>query len=123
MNFSSELIKILEWIAEKFGIVIDWASTDLIPKLTEILMRFAQYKTLANLIGAGTFMLFSIIFGTISAISAKRRGDEITQWFFGFCAIACLGGVIGLGIVALEWHIVPEIRLIEYIQNQLANID
>ena len=122
MNFSSELIKILEWIAEKFGIVIDWASTDLLPKIGEILMRFAVYKTYANLVGAGTMLVAMIVSAVLAGIT-KKKNYEYAPMIFTVISVGLFVGAVLLGINALEWHIVPEIGLVRFFNDQLSMID
>ena len=41
---SEEIIKVLDNLAQKFGIAIDWTSQNIMPYLQDLMSRFIQYK-------------------------------------------------------------------------------
>lgn len=124
--FSDELIKVLEWIASQLGIAIDWAATDVIPKLTEMLMRFATFKTLSNIIGMAICGLIIIVFIILLILAAKKNKNPQYDMSveMGICVIIMIVAFvvcIHLGYQALMWHMVPEIKLFEYVQKLIAS--
>ena len=44
MTFSEELINILEYLGGKIGVTIDWASTTMVPYLTELCEKIISYE-------------------------------------------------------------------------------
>ena len=44
IKISEEIIKVLDNLAEKFGIVIDWSSQNIVPYLQEVAGRCVNYK-------------------------------------------------------------------------------
>ena len=41
MNFSQEIINVLDYLCNKFGIAIDWTSENVIPYIEELCERFS----------------------------------------------------------------------------------
>ena len=50
MNFSNEIITILDDLAKRFGIVIDWSSENIIPYLSELFDRFISYNIATSIL-------------------------------------------------------------------------
>ena len=59
-ELSSEVIKILDDLARRFGLVIDWADQNVMPYVTELLGKFISYKIAVNVI---PIIIFVIMFG------------------------------------------------------------
>lgn len=47
---SEEIIKVLDNLAQKFGIAIDWTSQNIMPYLQDLMSRFIQYKNSISII-------------------------------------------------------------------------
>lgn len=73
---SSEMINVLNKLAEKFGVMIDWTSDNLAPYLTELYSRIVTYNrfvyTAGEIIGAVT----SIMCGVLIYRMYKRARNE-----------------------------------------------
>ena len=44
MEFSQEIINVLDYLYSKFGITIDWTSENVMPYLEELCGRYIQYE-------------------------------------------------------------------------------
>ena len=70
---TDEIIKLLDELAKRFGVAIDWTSENVMPSLTDLFERFVAYKIVDNII---PLILFAILmFITISL--AKRITNDI----------------------------------------------
>ena len=133
MSFSSELITVLDYLAQKLGIVIDWTAENIRPYLEDLCKRFMEYEILNSFITVGAWSVFLIFFICwlipTNHIARKRYEwdwDYITCWaaaiaWIGF--VVCLLGVI-ISAVVEGLHIVecwkmPEKVIIEYVQGLL----
>lgn len=67
---SEEIIKVLDNLGNRFGVVIDWSNQNIIPYLQELMTRFISYRNTVNIIwivvcliviGLGIFGLVKII--------------------------------------------------------------
>ena len=41
---SDEIIKVLNYLSQRFGIAVDWTSSNMLPYLQELTMKYANYK-------------------------------------------------------------------------------
>lgn len=64
MNYelSTEVIKILDDLAKRFGVAIDWADKNVMPYLMELYDRFITYKIVVNCIPIVLFVVFTTVF-------------------------------------------------------------
>ena len=61
---SDEIIKVLDVLGEKFGIVIDWAQQNIQPYIQDLCQRVTQYKLSTSIIG----LIFAILLLVVSTI-------------------------------------------------------
>ena len=57
MSVSDEIIKVLDALAEKFGMVIDWTSQNVIPYLEQLCGKYVNYEIVTSVI----WLIFGII--------------------------------------------------------------
>lgn len=63
MSVSDEIIKVLDALAEKFGMVIDWTSQNVIPYLEQLCGRYINYEIVTSVVW--------LIFGVICILAGK----------------------------------------------------
>ena len=56
-ELSGEIIKVLDEIAKRFGLAIDWAGENVIPYVTELFNKFVSYKIAVNIVGIILFII------------------------------------------------------------------
>ena len=78
INLNKEFI---DAIAEKFGMFIDWSAENVVPQVTDILMRYRMYEiTRLSLITFLLFIVFSICVGVLIAARVEtKRINKITR--------------------------------------------
>lgn len=135
MSFSSELITVFDYLAQKFGVVIDWTSDSVMPYLKDLCARFIEYEIFNSYItiaGWAVFLFFFMCWLIPSHLLAKNRHDW--DWDYVICWVAgvawigftiCLIGTIAVAITE-GFHIIecikmPEKVIIEYAQSLLQN--
>lgn len=97
---SEEIIKVLDALAEKFGLVVDWTSANVIPYLEQLCDKYVNYEIATSSI----WLLFGIIIGVIGFVFYKyvnknkelgvTRYKELSDDYFCRGLIYC--GVIGV---------------------------
>lgn len=129
---SEEIIKVLDELGKRFGIVIDWSSKNIIPYLQELLKRFICYRNITACVWIIVSIAMTISgFVMIKFLNKWRKsenydsdyyGDDellaLLGYIFSICMIALgIGLIIGniLGIV--ENICMPEMVVYEYIKN------
>lgn len=133
MSFSNELITVLDYLAQKLGIAIDWTSDNVMPYLKDLCDRFIEYEIFNSFMTIGAwaaFLLFFVCWLIPTHIIAKNRldwdWDHITCWVAGvawvgfvICLIGTIASAIYEGFHIVECWKMPEKVIIEYVQNLL----
>ena len=100
MSVSEEIINVLDALAERFGMVIDWTAQNVIPYIEQLLVKLINYEIVTSVI----WLIFGIIFLFIGKWGIKKtqecykkyKKDEWSDW----CVAAVFVG-IGTGVVFL----------------------
>lgn len=134
MSFSSELITVLDYLAQKLGIVIDWTSDNVMPYLKDLCARYIEYEILNSFIIIGAWVLCLLVVTTFMIplhVNAKRLYYDTNRfvsyaagvaWIgFGICVIGVIAAIISQGFHIVECWKMPEKVIIEYIQGLLES--
>lgn len=98
MEFSEQIIKILDNLSDKVGMTIDWSNTNVIPYLQTLTTRYISYEI--------TTSIFWIIIGVIGVILGilliylNRKLDE--NDFIIFIAVASLIIVPSIAFIIMQ---------------------
>lgn len=122
---SNEVIKILDHICDKFGIAIDWSSSNIIPYLQDLMVRITKYVTYTSIFWLVISMLTIIISIYLSIKLIKWSKDT---YYDDVITIGCtvITPIIVIifffvGITAcqnlIEINTIPEKYIIEMIQD------
>ena len=122
---SNEVIKVLDHICDKFGIAIDWSSSNVIPYLQDLMVRMTKYVTYTSIF----WLVISILTITISIyLSIKLIKWSRDTYYDDVITIGCsvITPIIVIifllvGITAcqnlIEINTIPEKYIIEMIQG------
>lgn len=97
---SEEVIKILDTIAEKFGLAIDWTSANVLPYLQQLCGKYVTYEIVTSVV----WMLIGICLLFIGKYMIEKTkycwGKYEEDWHssYDFVAIS-LGVLVGFAIV------------------------
>ena len=126
---SEEIIKVLDELGKRFGIVIDWSNQNIIPYLQELLKRFICYRNIT----ACVWIIISIAI-TISGVvmfrslNKWRKSDDYDDCdddmlallgyiFSVFITALGIGLIIGNVFGIIKNVCMPEMAIYEYITN------
>lgn len=139
----SEVIKVLNHLCDKFGIAIDWTSSNVMPYLQDLMSRMVKYgiyQNVSNIIYFLVFLLIAIIITRkLYKVSYKyasiyketnKHDDKDNASFFTmaflisfvttvFAAIMMLSAIKQSVDEIIELSTVPEKYVIEMIQEQI----
>lgn len=75
---SDEVIKVLDALAEKFGIAVDWTNANVIPYLQTICSKYVDYEIATSIVwqAIGVIILISLIGMYKFIVYAGRKYDE-----------------------------------------------
>ena len=126
---SEEIIKVLDELGKRFGIVIDWSNQNIIPYLQELLKRFICYRNIT----ACVWIIISIAITVggvvmIRSLNRWRKSDDYDDYDDDILAL--LGYIFSVSIIALGIGLIignmfgiiknvcmPEMVIYEYITN------
>lgn len=73
-----EIIKVLDALCDKFGIVIDWSSQNVMPYLTDLADRVVKYEVYSSLTKVILWLLLTYITVRFTIIACKKE-DELYE--------------------------------------------
>lgn len=129
---SEEIIKVLDELGKRFGIVIDWSNQNIMPYLQELLKRFICYQNIT----ACVWIIISIAMTICGVIMLKflnkwRKSDgynsdsydddellAVLGYIFSILIIALgIGLIIGNTLGIVKNICMPEMVVYKYIKN------
>lgn len=142
MNFSSEIIKILDELGKRFGIVIDWTKENVMPYIEQLCQRIIKFEiasyifwiiicVLGIVVFVGWFVIFVKTYN--SAKNTKKDnfcwevwyGTDINSSISGILltilitifGLVSLAGLIGNIYNLIKISYLPELYIINFIQT------
>ena len=123
MTVSSEIIEVLDYLGEKFGIAIDWTSNNVLPYLQALVDKFIKWEIFTSILWIAIAAF--IIVMTITLMNLKRF-REINEETDGMLWV--LAGLLILGFFVvicvqifdiIECNVFPEKVLYDFIKTML----
>ncbi len=132
---SEEIIKVLDVLAEKFGLAIDWTSSNVIPYIEQLCGKYVNYEIATSIIwllfGIGCLIIGKVLFKKMKYCYGKSDGmDEDNGYAWGcvFAAIGCgISIIVGLIVMMSQlFNIVtcftfPEKIIIDQLKSLYTN--
>lgn len=125
MNVSEQIIQVIDNLAQKFGIAIDWSAENIVPIVQQLADKYIAYE-----ISTSVFFIILSIIGisigvilyTIAMINRKALHFSIGDILgFTFCLFLWIGIFcfpISMQIIdIIKCHTIPELIIVEYIKN------
>lgn len=132
MEFSKEIINVLDYLCGKFGIAIDWTSDNVIPLIENLCGKFIRYEVFTSI---AWIVIIPVITGIIAvALSVMHKKASSVQWdsyrHEGVCTAAVVLWIIFI-IMAfssvftvctqvfdiIECCTIPEKTILEYLNH------
>lgn len=119
---SEEIIKVLDALAEKFGLAVDWTASNVIPYLEKLCGKYVNYEMATSIVwivlaSIGMFVGYRI-YKKMSKAEYEEDGNSIfSNWVFGAISV-----VLSIVICTQIFDIVtcltfPEKIIIEELQS------
>lgn len=119
---SSEIIKVLDDLCRRFGLVIDWTSENVIPYLQQLCEKFIDWEintSLAWIIMAGSVTALMLILTIVAGFFDAWSGE---QWFMFLCVLAIAIIITGVQVFdIIECKTFPEKTIYDYIKLHIGN--
>lgn len=132
---SEEVIKILDALAEKFGLAINWTSANVLPYLQQLCGKYVTYEIATSvvwmLIGICLLFVGKYAIGKTKYCWGKYKEDLYSNYDFGAIWLGILAGCVIVGgiivILCQTFDIVtcitfPEKIIIEELQSVYSSL-
>ena len=120
IKIAQDMIEVMEYLSDKFGVVVDWSSTDLVPYLKEICNKIVAYKQGI----AWLWIIVAIVLAVagIALIILGMVNDCGELIFAGVCGIiiAVIIAIVN-GYTLIACNTFPEKVVLDYIKS--LNLD
>lgn len=118
LEFGDDVIKIIEYLCEKFGIAIDWTNENILPYLSQLIDKFIQWQVGTSIAWIVIAILVAIVGTIIFVVLEKQDWIEDTTrtiWImiFWVCALIIIGKQV---FDIIECYTFPEKAIYDYIQ-------
>ena len=124
MTISSEIIEVLDYIGEKFGIAIDWTSNNVLPYLQTLVDKFIQWEISTSILWiAIAVFVIAMIISLMNLKGIREFNKEICDGMLWIPAgIIILGFFIVICVQIfdiVECNVFPEKVLYDFIKIML----
>ena len=127
MNFSQEIINVLNYLGSKFGIAIDWTSENVMPYIEDLCARYIQFEihtSIAWVILCVGIMGLAGVIWIISGIVDANISSDISEgieytsmvFFWAFLVISIIVGMTQAYDI-IECYTLPEKVILEYLET------
>ena len=123
MTVSSEIIEVLDYLGEKFGIAIDWTSNNVLPYLQTLADKFIKWEIFTSILWIAIAAFIIVMTITLMNLKRFRKINEETDGM-----LYVLAGLLILGFFVvicvqifdiIECNIFPEKVLYDFIKTML----
>ena len=118
-RMSDEIIKVIDHLAEKMGIAVDWTADNVLPKLQDTMDRYVKYLVMKDTI----WIIASVIVLILAIALLLRFADGISDdeyiMLCGTIAIVAIVVIVFCSIHIAKCKTVPEIIMYEYVRGQV----
>lgn len=124
ITISSQIIEVLNYLGEKFGIAIDWSSQNIMPYIYELCGKFISWEIATSwmwIVLGGIFLIAGIFFIVYEIVSDWN--SEAVLCIFGIVLT-----IIGFCIISTQVYDIitatyfPEKTIFDYIQTHLSTM-
>ena len=108
---SEEIIKVLDALAEKFGLTVDWTSANVIPYLERLCGKYVNYEIATSVVWIllGVICLFIGKWGVKKTKYCYNKYQEISEINDWDVAATLVGIITGVIIIASVIVIISEV--------------
>lgn len=122
MNFSTEVITVLDELGKRFGLFVDWTSENVMPYVQDIGGRIVNYELATSIMWAVIGLLFIISFIVIVKCYDKLGEFDFMILIVGAClAFAGIIMIVCQTLDIIKCLTIPEAVWIDYIKNMTSS--
>lgn len=139
---SDAIIKVIDHLAEKIGVAVDWTADNIIPQVLDIMARYRTCEIIISVlivllcVGWGVGVYIAVKGWVLPARTRCVESQEDNFWFWECCGdiemnvagVIILAFVIGVSLAAIilciknigeltRWALIPEVQFYKLISG------
>ena len=121
MTFSKEIIEILEYIGQKFGIVIDWSNENVMPYIKQLCERYISWGIATSFaLIIAMILIMAILIVLLSFLIKHEQKDAV----FFISILILISVIICIPVIGKQIYDIitcktfPELKIIEFIKSK-----
>ena len=133
MKVSEQIIDVLEYLGEKFGVAIDWSSGTILPILQNLGHKYICWEISTSI----AWLVIGVMFLIVGFITLKKATvafksfidyDEESVGLYLYCFVSALCLLVGIIMICMQTfdiikcYTFPEMQAFEYIQRLAARL-
>ena len=134
MTVSEQIIQVLDALCQKFGMVIDWTSANIMPYLEELCGRYIQYEVFTSI--AWIVIMLVLVLLTTIPLSITHKQAARVEWDTCYAApyvatalwiLLVVISLISLAVICgqvfdiIECCTLPEKVIFEYVRSLMKS--
>lgn len=123
MQISNEIIEVLDYLCDKFGIAIDWTNQNIMPYLEQLFTKFIAWELSTSIAYIVIFAIIAVIL-TVVLVWTARTDVTLNEIVCVPIILGVITSIVGIGVQVfdiIECNVFPEKVLFDYIQTALNN--
>lgn len=112
MEVSKQIIEVMDYLANKLGIAVDWTSKNMQPVIKDICEKYIKWEISTSV----AWIVITVITAVIISILALHFGDEELIVISVIIAIPIIGFQV---FDIIKCNTFPELQLYEYITETI----
>ena len=125
MTFSKHFIEIMDALAEKVGIIIDWTSKNIVPYMENLVERFIKYETYTSLVWLilGAIIFIVCLIALIAAFKEDVDTGALASFILCIPILVSIMMIVNQSIDIVEVNTIPEKTIMEFIKYNTDILD
>lgn len=100
MDFSNQLIQVLDELGRRFGIIVDWSQQNIMPYATDLVERIVKFEVATSWMWIICSLLITGVFITMMIVGIKNNWEEQGMAFL--CVVSAILTIITVILVMCQ---------------------
>lgn len=122
MSFSSEAITLIDAIASKFGVAINWSSENILPVLQDLASKYIRWEISTSVAWIVFCLIIEIVLISFVCVDLKKWRTELITVFSALAAIAPPIAIVVQVFDIIKCCTFPELQIIEFLQDFIRSL-
>lgn len=118
MKISTQIIEVLDALCEKFGVVVDWTASNVLPYATDLCDRIVRYKIAISIFGIVVSVVILIVAWFI--VARFVNDDNVVCLSTVVLTAISLMCIMRCAITIIKANIIPEAVIMQYIAPYIS---